>query len=75
MLLGMFFLIDIYKFFGLQTTITRTVEQNEYHHYLSFRHRSVTMVFTFVFIWYGIFFHHLVKKLAEIICLSYPKKS
>jgi hypothetical protein len=26
------------------------------------------MVFTFVFIWYGIFFHHLVKKLAEIIC-------
>ena len=51
-----------------QTAVTRAVEQNEDYHYLCFRHCSITMVFALLCIWYGIIFHHLVKKLAEIIC-------
>ena len=39
----------------LQATIARTVEQNQYHHHFCFRHCSITMVFTLIFIWHGNF--------------------
>ena len=61
-------LTDGLKVEVLQATVAGIVEKNHDEHDFRLRKRPVAVIFALGRGFYGIFFHHTVKKLAEFIC-------
>ena len=59
---------DMLQIEVLQAAVAGIVEKDHDDHNLGLGKRTVTMVFPLFCLFYGIFCHHFIKKLAKIIC-------
>ena len=63
-------LTDGFQVEMLQTSVARVVEQYHDKHHLRLRKRRITVIIALSSLLYGIFFHHGVKKLAEMSAIQ-----
>ena len=61
-------LADMLRIEVFQAAVAGIVEKNHDEHDFRLRKRPVAVIFALGRGFYGIFFHHTVKKLAEFIC-------
>ena len=61
-------LTDGFQVEVLQVAVAGVVEKYHDEHHFRLRQRRITVIIALLSLLYGIFFHHGIKKLAEIVC-------
>ena len=61
-------LTDGFQVEVLQAAVAGVVEKYHDEHHFRLRQRRITVIIALFSLLYGIFFHHGIKKLAEIVC-------